>query len=123
VKRILIVDDNPLILQSLSDAFSGDYLVDVADSGEEGLTVLEQAASNGPVIDLIITDLNMPGIDGYELAHRVKEQNHLNRYIPVIMLTSMEITKEEARAHGCAAYIPKSDMKKVVSMTHILLPR
>ncbi len=126
MRRILLVDDNPLILTILADAFGADYLVTKAASGEEAISLLETTAHPehaGGHFDLIITDLNMPGVSGYDLASYVKTQNRHHKFTPVIMLTSAEITKEEARRHGCAAFLPKSDLQKVVSMTHILLPR
>lgn len=123
VKRILLVDDNPLILTSLAEAFANDYHVVTAASGEEAISILEVTPPGLPPFDLIITDLNMPGKNGYDLAGYVRERNTRNRFTPVIMLTSAEVTKEEARKYGCAACISKADMKKVVAMTHILLPR
>jgi len=127
MRRILIVDDNPLILAMLTDAFAGDYQVVTADSGEEAMQILKELPAAhkepGENFDLIITDLNMPGISGYDLARIVKTRNMRNRFTPVILLTSAEVTKEEARKYGCAACLSKSDMQRVIATTHILLPR
>jgi CheY-like chemotaxis protein len=123
MRKILLVDDNPLILTVLSEAFSNDYLVVTAGSGEEAMAILEDSAPASSNFDLIITDLNMHEMSGYELAKYVKTRNRHNKFTPVIMLTSADITKEEARQYGCAAYVPKADLQKVVSITHILLPR
>ena len=126
MRKILIVDDNPLILAILSDALRADYRVVTAASGEDAMVVLESldpgTGSHGDTFDLIVTDLNMPGISGYDLAGFVKTLNHSHRFTPVILLTSAEVTKEEARKFGCAACLPKSDIPKVVAMTRILLP-
>ena len=125
MKRILIVDDSPLVLAQLSDDFAGEFDVVTAESGEEAIEILEDPMRDGicfsNIFDLIITDLKMPGISGFEVAAYVKKKNRINRYTPVIMLTSQPITKEEARKHGCVAYISKADKQRVLSMTRILL--
>lgn len=116
-KRILLVDDDPLILKVLSDAFTESYSVVTAASGEEAVKILE----GGRSFDLIVTDLIMGAMSGYDLAGYVKSRNLQSRYTPVIMLTSAVTSKEVARQFGCAAYVPKSELNKVVSMTKILL--
>jgi two-component system chemotaxis sensor kinase CheA len=127
MRRILIVDDNPLILAILTDAFAGDYQILTANSGEEAMQILKGLPTAhkepGEKFDLVITDLNMRGINGYDIARFVKTRNMRNRFTPVILLTSAEVTKEEARKYGCAACLPKSNIQRVVAMTHILLPR
>jgi CheY-like chemotaxis protein len=69
---------------------------------------------------LVITDLEMPGRSGYEVAKFIKGKNRHNKFLPVVMLTGKEISKDEARRNGCATYIPKSNLQKVVSMAKIL---
>jgi CheY-like chemotaxis protein len=63
----------------------------------------------------------MPGLSGFDLSLFVRQKNKESKFTPVIMLTEKIITKEEAREHGCVAYIPKSNLKKVVSMCRLLL--
>lgn len=78
--RILVVDDDPIILRTLvSNLLSDQFEVLSADSGEQALAIIEH---DWP--DLALLDLNMPGMNGFELADK------LRRYIdiPVIMLTS-----------------------------------
>ena len=124
--KILIVDDDPLILTILADALGADYRIVTATSGEEARAILEGTEgdpdSTKEMFDLIVTDLNMPGISGYDLAGVVKTLNHTHRFTPVILLTSAAVTKEEARKFGCAACLSKADIPKVVAMTRILLP-
>lgn len=125
-KRVLIVDDCKFFLETLQDSLSVDYQVVKARSGEEAVALLEQSYAGqdeAEGVDLIITDLQMPGLSGYDVAKFVREKNRARRYTPVIMLTGLDITKEEARRHGCAAYIPKGNMQKVVSMANILMMR
>jgi len=78
--RVLIVDDDPFLLQSLERLLSGEgYSVRSASSGEEALSILtdEQA-------DLVILDLGLPGIDGITTCRRLRMRWH----IPVLMLTA-----------------------------------
>jgi len=124
-KKILVIDDSPFFLKTLTDALSGSFHVETAISGEEAIEILkaveaDESGQSTP-FDLIITDLTMPGLSGYDVAAYVKRQNRTNRFTPVIMLTGNDITKEEARQHGCAAYVPKDNLQKVVSMAGILL--
>ena len=125
MKRILIVDDSPLVLSQLSDDLSNEFNIVTAESGEEAITILDDPMRDGicfsNIFDMIITDLKMPGISGFELAAYVKQKNKVNRYTPVIMLTSESITKEEARQHGCVAYISKADKQRLLSLVRILL--
>ena len=71
--------------------------------------------------DLIITDLNMPGISGFDVSDYIRNKNRVNRFTPVILLTTEKITKEEARKHGCSAYFAKTEKQKLVSMVKVLL--
>jgi len=122
-----LIDDNPLFLKVLSDLLSEDFLVETADSGQKAIDVFKASeydtAGCSEPFDLIITDLIMPGLNGYAVAQFVKGENRKNKFTPIILLSGTEITKEEARKHGCAAYVPKTNLKKVVSMARILLHR
>lgn len=124
-KKILIVDDSPFFIATLGDALQENFDVVKAQSGEEAIEILEVVDQNpmpgAKSFDLVITDLNMPGLTGFDVAEYVKGKNRTQKFTPVIMLTGNNITKEEARKHGCAAYIPKNNLEKVISMARILL--
>ena len=123
VKKIVLVDDSPFFISALQDLLSDhEFLVSTASSGEEAINQL-LAAENSDPFDLLITDLVMPGMSGYELAEFMREKNKKSKFTPVIMMTEQDITKEDAREHGCAAYVPKNNLKKVLSMARILLTR
>ena len=125
MKRILIVDDSPTVLAQLSDDFASEYEVVTALSGAQAIEILEDPVRDAicfsNLFDLIITDLNMPEMDGFEFSAYVRKKNRQNRYTPVVMLTSEKITKEEARHHGCVAYISKADKPRLLAMVRILL--
>lgn len=124
-KRILVVDDSPVVLAQLSDDFADDYEVTTAESGEDAVEILENPVRGGICFsnefDLVITDLVMPGMDGFELAQYVRKRNRANKYTPVIMLTTEKISKEDARRSGCVAYFSKADKKRLIGMVRILL--
>jgi two-component system, cell cycle response regulator DivK len=103
-RRILVVEDNPLNLKLVRDVlgFAG-YDVVEATSGEEGLLAAEQ---NPP--DLVLMDLQLPGIDGTETLHRLR-QGALGPTVPVIAVTAfaMPEDRERASAAGFDGYIEK----------------
>ncbi|MEO5339869.1 MAG: ATP-binding protein [Magnetococcus sp. MYC-9] len=87
--RILIVDDMPTNLKLLANALLADYEVIVAPHGAKAL----QFAATGE-LDLILLDVMMPEMDGYEVCRRLKEDPN-TREIPVIFITSMEDESSE----------------------------
>jgi CheY-like chemotaxis protein len=98
--KILCVDDDPLILQMLGDIlrFRG-YTVVTAPDGEVGLDV---AGRERP--DLILLDVMMPGIDGFEVC-RLLKADPVMKAIPVVILTAMNDSKLSARAFEAGAVL------------------
>ncbi len=103
-KFILIVDDNPTNLSVLSEALGGaGFRFRVAIDGKSALTLVER---NQP--ELILLDVQMPGIDGFETCRRLKE-NPATASIPIIFTTALADTESKAKgfALGAVDYIPK----------------
>ena len=102
-QTILIIDDTPVNLRVISAALIADYRLQVAQSGAVGLQLASQAAP-----DLILLDVMMPEMDGFEVCRRLKEDPKLSR-VPVIFLTAMgDLASEIAGlALGAADYITK----------------
>ena len=100
---VLIVEDNSDVAKYMSLQLHKHYRLMVASNGEEGL---KAAIENVP--DLIITDLMMPLMDGYELCRRVK-QNEVISHIPVIVVTARTSEEDKLRGlqTGVDAYISK----------------
>jgi len=103
-KRILVIEDqedNRQIVRDLMTA-SGYELIE-ATTGEEGL---EAAARERP--DLILMDIQLPGIDGYEVTRRIKADPNL-RQIPIIAVTSYALSGDDKKAFaaGCDGYVTK----------------
>jgi len=102
-KKVMIVDDEFTIRELVELSLNPDYIVLKAESGIEALEMLSQSRP-----DLIILDIMMPKMDGYEVCRTIKGDDDL-KSIPVIMLTakhSMEDLKEGVRA-DCDEYITK----------------
>ncbi len=102
-KSILVVDDNATNLKMIVEILKGDYRMFPAPSGERALTFLAQTAP-----DLILLDVEMPGMNGYEVLQRIKATPRLAD-IPVIFLTALESpdNEEQALASGAVDYILK----------------
>ena len=82
---MLLIDDDPIIIKALEDAFDGDGHVTVAASGgARGLAKFTAAHGTENAFTLVVTDLGMPDIDGRRVAEGVKQ---LSPQTPVIMLT------------------------------------
>jgi two-component system cell cycle response regulator DivK len=103
-KRILVVEDQEDNRQIIRDLLSAtDYELTEAENGEEALAAV---AKQRP--DLILMDIQMPVLDGYEATRRIKADPAL-RAIPIIAITSYALSGDEqkARAAGCDDYVPK----------------
>ncbi|SCK26575.1 two-component system response regulator [Vogesella sp. LIG4] len=104
VPTVLIVDDTPQNITLMSGLLKDHYRTRIATSGERAL----QAAAMSPLPDLILLDIMMPGMDGYEVCLRLKA-NPLLKNIPVIFLTAKTATEDEQKGFNCGAvdYISK----------------
>ena len=103
-KRILVVEDheeNRRLLRDLLTSFG--YELTEAITGEDGLTAAETERP-----DLILMDIQLPGIDGYETTRRIKANPALS-HIPVIAVTSYALSGDDVKAleAGCDAYVTK----------------
>ena len=101
---ILVVDDTPGILSLMKSLLADDYEVKIANGGEKALKV----AASDPLPDLILLDIMMPGMDGYEVCRRLK-RDPKTMNIPVIFFTSMSEMEDETTGLelGAADYITK----------------
>src|SRR6478752_2215268 len=118
---VLVVDDTPDNLVLMSGLLKDEYRVKVANSGERALKI---AISDSPP-DLILLDIMMPEMDGYEVCKRLKSYPQTRR-IPVIFLTAMAEVEDETRglALGAVDYITKPISPPIVLArvrTHLAL--
>jgi len=103
-KRLLVVDDEPKLLRAVAADLKGEgYAVETARSGAEALIFIARQLP-----DLIVSDVRMPVMDGYELARRLR-QNQSTALIPIVFLTAKDTTKDriEGFRTGVDAYLTK----------------
>jgi len=103
-RKFLVVDDSASMRQLVSFTIKdAGYDVSVAENGKDALAKL----SNGKV-DMVITDLNMPEMDGIELIKKLRAMPDY-KFTPIVMLTteSQELKKQEGRQAGASGWIVK----------------
>src|SRR5499427_813435 len=120
-KVVLVVDDAPANIRVVNEILRSSYRVRVATSGAKAL----ELANESPGPDLILLDVVMPGMDGYEVCGRLKA-NPATKDIPVIFLTGQTETEDETRGFevGAVDYIHKPFSAAVVAarvQTHLAL--
>jgi two-component system chemotaxis response regulator CheY len=116
-KNILVVDDSPLMLTMLRDVLVAfGYVVTVAKSGHVGCQLLETNRYN-----LIITDLNMPGMDGVAFVKKVREIPD-GKYVPIVIMTGENDKNRiaEAKSVGISTFLEKpfkgSQLKTIIEV-------
>lgn len=120
--RILIVDDEPANIRTLGGLLGEDYTLHFATGGEEALAIAGREAP-----DLILLDIRMPGMDGYEVSQRLREEPHTSD-IPVIFVTALDEEADEAKGleMGGVDYITKPIRGPIVKArvaNHVRLKR
>lgn len=122
-QSLLVVDDVPENIHELLEALKDTYRIQVANTGTRALEIV-----NGPSPpDLVLLDVMMPGMDGYEVCRRIKDTPAGNR-IPVIFVTVVDAVSDKVRGFelGAADYITKPfDIDEVHARvrTHLELAR
>jgi CheY-like chemotaxis protein/signal transduction histidine kinase len=119
-KKVLIVDDDMRNIFALSSALqSYDLNVEIANDGEEAIAKLEEIRD----IDIVLMDIMMPKMDGYEATRHIRKQNKWAK-LPVIALTAkaMKDDREKCIAAGANDYITKPvDMDRLISLMQLWL--
>jgi two-component system chemotaxis response regulator CheY len=107
-KHILFVDDSPTMRSSVSFCLrNAGYRVTEAVDGKDALQELQSMKDKGESLSLIITDINMPQMDGITLISEVKETEF--KFIPILVLTTEadQSVIEEGRAAGASGWVLK----------------
>jgi len=120
-KTVLVVDDAPANIRIVNEILHNSYKVRIATNGAKGI----ELASGAPGPDLILLDVVMPGMNGYEVCTKLKA-DPATRDIPVIFLTGQTETTDETRGFevGAVDYIHKPFSPAVVAArvhTHLAL--
>ena len=119
--RLLLVDDEPGLREAVKDYLEeSGFAVQVASNAREGWDLLQQ---NTP--DLVISDIMMPQVDGYQFLKQMREDPRFKR-LPVVFLTAKGMTTDRIQGYnsGVDAYIPKPfDPDELVAIVENLLDR
>jgi two-component system chemotaxis response regulator CheY len=105
MKTVLIVDDSPSVREQVADVLGGaGYRVVEAEDGLDALTKL----ANTPEVELVISDINMPQLNGLEMLERIRSEGR-HTDVPVIMLTTegQPALITRAKKSGAKAWIVK----------------
>ena len=104
-RTVLLVEDNELNIEILSSILEKEYHVLKAYNGKEAIDILNNKSNK---ISLVMTDVNMPLMGGYELLDYLKKDEELS-LIPVIVMTQSDSQEEElaALSHGANDFLPK----------------
>lgn len=117
--KILLIEDEKKIADTLSKGLKElDYHVDIAYDGKIGLRLFESGTFN-----LIITDINLPGINGYDLCKIIRSRN---QHIPLMMLTALNTTNDKIEGFDAGAddYLVKPfEFKELLVRIRALLKR
>jgi len=111
--RILVADDSRTILKMISHYLTSEgYEVITADDGREALDIFE---SESDKVDLVITDINMPNMNGLELAEKIRS-SEVNSGLPIIVLSTEESDKikAEGKKAGVSAWIVKPPKQELL---------
>lgn len=121
-EQILLVDDEPGVRESVQAylEYSGDFEVKVASNANQAWELIEK-----DIPDLIISDLMMPQVDGYQFLHKLREHPRY-KAIPVVFLTARGMTSDRIQGYqaGCDAYLSKPfDPEELEAIVKNLLER
>ncbi|WP_207536050.1 response regulator [Desertivirga arenae] len=119
-KSVLIVDDDMRNIFALTSALQEyDFEIEIANNGHEALKKLDEK----PSTDIVLMDIMMPEMDGYEAMSHIRKQNRFNK-LPIIALTAkaMKNDREKCIEAGANDYISKPvDIDKLISMMRVWL--
>lgn len=120
-KRLLVVDDEPNLLRAVAACLKAEhYEVSTARSGHEALVQLAES-----VPDLIISDIRMPGMDGYKLARQLRGSPR-TALVPIVFLTAKDETADriEGFRAGVDAYLTKPfEPEELIAVVNAILSR
>ncbi|PLR80531.1 chemotaxis protein CheV [Bacillus canaveralius] len=128
-KKLLVAEDSPLLRKLLQDTLSeaGFQSIEFCENGSEALTYLENLAADGKdiaeEIQLVITDIEMPQMDGHHLTKRIKTDSAFEK-LPVIIFSSLitDDLRHKGEMVGAEAQVSKPEIAELVNLIdkHIL---
>ena len=122
-RRILVVEDSPFMRRLIVETLEkGGYGVDAVENGREALLRLQGRDGERPRYDLVVSDIEMPQVDGLHLVKRIKESPELKR-LPVVLFSSLagEDNVRKWQSLGAEGFISKPRIKELVALVDRLL--
>lgn len=115
-QRILLVDDSQVARKQLSDVLDSKGIsYEVTTNGQNALTMLLEADSNGRPVDILVSDIEMPGLDGYELAFTIRDNTALKQpYIILHTSLNSEMSLSYANQVGANEALTKFDANELM---------
>lgn len=105
--RILIVEDNAVVRRALTMLIAGEPDMEVAAQSVDGAGALVHL-DKLPIVDIVLADFNMPGMDGVELTYRIKAMNYVAKVI-ILTMHSQASFRDKAMAAGARGYLLKGE--------------
>lgn len=115
-QRILLVDDSQVARKQLSDVLDSKGIsYEVTTNGQNALTMLLEADSSGRPVDILVSDIEMPGLDGYELAFTIRDNTALKQpYIILHTSLNSEMSLSYANQVGANEALTKFDANELM---------
>ncbi|WP_041524612.1 chemotaxis protein [Gilvimarinus agarilyticus] len=115
--NILVVDDSSVARKQLGDALQAlGVTFRITDDGRDALEIMQADARNGRPVDLLVSDIEMPGLDGYELSFAVRDDPALaGAYLILHTSISSEISVSQAHQVGADEALTKFDVNELIS--------
>ena len=105
---VYVVDDDEIITRALEDTLSEDYEVYTFSNGFEALMQMGRLKP-----DLLVLDIFMPGIDGFEMVHKLRQDDKLSN-LRVVGMSGKAVTAQEAKREGFDEFYEKKEGLKVI---------
>lgn len=114
--HIILIDDSRLARRQLSEALDSINIpYEVCCNGMDALKVMKKSAANGRAFDIVVSDIEMPGIDGYELAFEIRNDSEISEaYLILHTSLSSEISVDRAHQVGAHEALSKFDATELV---------
>ncbi len=127
-KRIVIAEDSPLLRRLIGDTLeeAGYVITEFFENGQDALAYLESIVAGNKAIEdqvqLVITDIEMPQMDGHHLTKRIKENDKLS-ILPVIVFSSLitEDLQHKGQMVGASAQVSKPEIKRLIEQIDALI--
>lgn len=122
--NILLVDDSSIARKQLSDALDSINIpYQVCNNGLEALDLMRSEAAQGNPVNLLVSDIEMPGLDGYELSFEIQSDGGLsNAYIILHTSLSSEICVERAKQVGAHEALEKFNAGDLIKLCCAVRP-